>query len=56
MERFFRASNTRGAGSGLGLAIVREVAQLHDATVSIDAGPDGKGISIEMLFPPQITA
>jgi len=51
LERFFRASNTRGGGSGLGLAIVQEVAQVHHATVSIDAGPDGKGTSIEMLFP-----
>lgn len=50
MDRFFRASNSRGGGSGLGLAIVREVAQLHSATVSIDGGPDGKGTSVELLF------
>jgi two-component system sensor histidine kinase TctE len=51
-ERFFRASNTRGGGSGLGLAIVREVARLHGATVSIDAGPEDVGTAIEILFPP----
>lgn len=51
MERFFRASNTHGSGSGLGLAIVREVTQLHHARVSIAAGPDGKGTSMEILFP-----
>jgi len=51
MERFFRASNTLGTGSGLGLAIVHEVAQLHRARMSIDAGPDGKGVSMEILFP-----
>lgn len=50
MERFFRASNTRGAGSGLGLAIVHEVAQLHRARISIDSGPEGHGTSIEILF------
>lgn len=51
MERFFRASNTRGTGSGLGLAIVHEVAQLHHARIVIDAGPGGQGASIEILFP-----
>ncbi|MEJ0034787.1 MAG: sensor histidine kinase N-terminal domain-containing protein [Gammaproteobacteria bacterium] len=51
LERFFRASNTRGGGSGLGLAIVNEVAQLHGAAVAIDAGPDGKGTAITIQFP-----
>ena len=50
-ERFVRGSNARGAGSGLGLAIVREVAQLHGATVDIDAGPDGKGTTVTLRFP-----
>jgi two-component system sensor histidine kinase TctE len=50
-DRFFRASNSRGTGSGLGLAIVREVAQLHGASLVIDAGPDGTGTSIEITFP-----
>jgi two-component system sensor histidine kinase TctE len=51
LERFVRGSNARGAGSGLGLAIVREVAQLHGATLEIDAGPDGKGTSVTLRFP-----
>jgi two-component system sensor histidine kinase TctE len=51
LERFVRGSNARGAGSGLGLAIVREVAQLHDATVAIDNGPDGRGTSVTLRFP-----
>ena len=50
-ERFVRGSNARGAGSGLGLAIVREVAQLHGATVEVDAGPNGKGTSVTLRFP-----
>ncbi len=54
MQRFFRASNTHGSGSGLGLAIVREVAQLHDATVSIGDGPQGRGTSIEIRFAARI--
>jgi len=56
MERFFRASNTRGTGSGLGLAIVHEVAQLHHARIVIDEGPGGKGASIEILFPASVSA
>jgi two-component system sensor histidine kinase TctE len=50
MERFFRGSNARGMGTGLGLAIVLEVAQLHGAQVSIDAGPGGKGTAVRMRF------
>jgi two-component system sensor histidine kinase TctE len=50
-ERFVRGSNARGAGSGLGLSIVREVAQLHGATVEVDAGPNGKGTSVTLRFP-----
>ena len=50
-ERFVRGSNAVGSGSGLGLAIVREVAQLHGATVDIDTGPNGKGTSVTLRFP-----
>jgi two-component system sensor histidine kinase TctE len=51
LERFVRGSNARGAGSGLGLAIVREVAQLHGATIAIDAGAGGRGTSVKLQFP-----
>jgi signal transduction histidine kinase len=51
LERFVRGSNARGTGSGLGLAIVREVAQMHGATVDIDTGPNGKGTSVTLRFP-----
>jgi two-component system sensor histidine kinase TctE len=51
VDRFFRGGNARGDGSGLGLAIVREVAQLHGATLSIDAGPDGRGTLVTLRFP-----
>lgn len=55
-DRFYRVLGTRGDGSGLGLAIVREIAQRHQATVSIlDAPPhkDNRLISgswIELEF------
>lgn len=50
LGRFYRGSNARGAGSGLGLAIVAEVAQLHGASVSIDAGLDNKGTAVRISF------
>jgi two-component system sensor histidine kinase TctE len=36
-DRFYRVLGTRAEGSGLGLAIVREIAEQHDAVVSIHA-------------------
>lgn len=51
LDRFYRGSNAQGDGSGLGLAIVHEVAQLHGATLSIDAGPDGRGTTVSLRFP-----
>ncbi|HLW94900.1 MAG TPA: HAMP domain-containing sensor histidine kinase [Solirubrobacteraceae bacterium] len=50
-DRFFRGSQSRTlAGSGLGLAIVRQVAELHSGTVSIDAAPGG-GTVVRMRVP-----
>jgi len=51
LERFYRASNTRGTGSGLGLAIVKEVAELHGAELTIDAGADGVGTRVRITLP-----
>src|SRR4029077_2221388 len=51
LERFYRASNTRGGGSGLGLAIVKEVAELHGAQLAIDAGTDGVGTRVRIALP-----
>jgi two-component system sensor histidine kinase TctE len=51
VDRFFRASNSRGTGSGLGLAIVKDVAALHRANLAIEAGPDGIGTAVRITFP-----
>lgn len=37
-ERFYRILGTGGSGSGLGLSIVKEVANAHNATISIQSG------------------
>lgn len=52
-ERFYRLSDrsTSASGSGLGLAIVREIANIHKATVVVGDGPDGVGASVRIVFP-----
>jgi len=49
-QRFVRLDD-KSSGSGLGLAIVRDVALAHGATVDIDSGPDGTGMSLSVRFP-----
>jgi two-component system, OmpR family, sensor histidine kinase TctE len=50
-ERFYRVEGTSGDGSGLGLAIVKEVADAHDACVSIRSGINGRGTMVLVEFP-----
>lgn len=55
-ERFYRVLGSAGDGSGLGLPIVREIAEQHDATVSIaDAGEAVAGTRITVRFPALVT-
>jgi two-component system sensor histidine kinase TctE len=51
LERFVRATNSRGTGSGLGLAIVKDVATLHRAALTLEAGPNGSGTTARIAFP-----
>lgn len=51
-ERFYRVLGSGVSGSGLGLSIVREIAQSHEADVSLSSGPDGSGTSVAVKFPP----
>ena len=50
-ERFYRVVGTSGNGSGLGLSIVKEVANAHKATVSIEAPSSSFGTIIVVRFP-----
>jgi two-component system, OmpR family, sensor histidine kinase TctE len=50
-ERFYRINGNITSGSGLGLSIVKEVAAAHNATVSIELGPGGRGTSVLVEFP-----
>jgi two-component system sensor histidine kinase MprB len=50
-DRFYRAAAARGrTGSGLGLAIVRQVADLHEGTVTAEAAPGG-GALLRLALP-----
>jgi two-component system sensor histidine kinase TctE len=50
-ERFHRLLGEHATGSGLGLAIVREIAPLHEATISLDDDVDGVGNTFTVAFP-----
>ena len=50
-ERFYRVLGTGTEGCGLGLSIVREIAQTHGATISLDSGRNGTGTLIRIEFP-----
>jgi two-component system sensor histidine kinase TctE len=64
-QPFYRALGTGVDGSGLGLAIVREIAQQHDASVTIEdaregpaghAGEAGRGtrVTVRFAIPPDL--
>ncbi len=49
-ERFYRVLGSAESGSGLGLPIVREIAELHGATVSLSSNPAGQGTLAQVMF------
>ena len=49
-KRFFRANETREPGSGLGLSIVRQIADLHQAVITLGES-EGNGLQVDILFP-----
>lgn len=51
-ERFYRLGGNNVPGSGLGLSIVREIAQTHQAQVTIHEGNQGQGALILVSFSP----
>ena len=50
-ERFYRGSGSGDQGTGLGLAIVQEICDRHQLEISLDDGPGGKGLCIQLLWP-----
>lgn len=51
-ERFYRGAGAQAATSGscLGLSIVKRIAEQHRATVTLDTGPDGRGLTVTVRF------
>lgn len=49
-KRFFRANENRETGSGLGLSIVKQIADLHQAVISLGES-EAKGLKVDILFP-----
>ncbi|QID17122.1 sensor histidine kinase [Nitrogeniibacter mangrovi] len=50
-ERFYRVLGSDADGSGLGLPIVREIAEMHRASVTLKPNPAGKGSIAQVVFP-----
>lgn len=51
-ERFVRLAGASQPGSGLGLSIVRQIVEMHGASITLGDAPNGPGLCIQMLFPP----
>jgi len=51
-QRFYRVLGTEEYGSGLGLSIVKRIAELHAASVSLEDGEHGQGLSVSVTFKP----
>jgi two-component system OmpR family sensor kinase len=49
-DRFYRCENAQMWGSGLGLAIVRNIADMHNATVDLGDNIAGKGLTVTVTF------
>lgn len=48
---YYRGSGQESSGSGLGLAIVKEIAEQHNARLSVQRKKDGQGTIVIVAFP-----
>lgn len=52
LQPLYQRERTRqGKGFGLGLSLVRAIADLHEATLSLSDGPNGRGLTVSVRFP-----
>lgn len=50
-DRFWQAPDRVGGGSGLGLAIARDLAEASGGTITLQPGPDGRGLRACVRLP-----
>lgn len=50
-DRFYRVPGNGQRGSGIGLSLVARIAQMHDASIDLDEGLDGRGLTVTVRFP-----
>lgn len=50
LERFYRLPGTLGEGNGLGLAIAAEIARVHQSTLVLGEGSNGRGLLVKLLL------
>lgn len=50
LDRFYRVAGAPAGGSGLGLAIVKTIADLHNATLTIDGSDSLGGLRATVIF------
>ena len=50
LQRFYRSATAGEDGSGLGLSIVQRIAEIHGATLTLDAVDGGKGLRVEVAL------
>jgi signal transduction histidine kinase len=49
-KRYYRLVDEARNGTGLGLAICRNIVDIHQAEISLAQGPDGRGLSVQVVF------
>jgi two-component system OmpR family sensor kinase len=49
-DRFYRVAGTATPGSGIGLALVKVIAERHGATIALDSGLGGRGLTVRVTF------
>jgi len=55
-ERFFRVLGNKTTGSGLGLGIVQQIAEIHDAQITLSSPKVGTGLEVTVIFTKAKTA
>lgn len=51
-ERFYRMPDSPGEGCGLGLSIVQEIVRLHQASIEVGPGSEGRGSRFTVTLAP----